>query len=144
MDVSVSDRGSVLVAHVTAPPRRLVDRFGLVVCEALSAGRDVPDWVREALPTLPELMARSDRRTNAVERACTDAMEAAELGPLVGQTVDGVVVDNNGNNGKGVVVQLVEHAVVAKAAGSARAGERVTVRVDAADIASGTISLSVV
>ena len=30
-------------AHVTAPLRRLVDRFGLVVCEALSAGRQVPD-----------------------------------------------------------------------------------------------------
>ena len=30
-------------AHVTAPLRRLVDRFGLVVCEALSAGREVPE-----------------------------------------------------------------------------------------------------
>ena len=29
-------------AHVTAPLRRLVDRWGLVVCEALSAGREVP------------------------------------------------------------------------------------------------------
>ena len=128
-------------AHVTAPLRRLVDRFGLVVCEALSSGRDVPQWVREALPTLPEIMASSDRRTNAVERACTDAVEAAELHPMVGQTLEGVVVDENE---KGVVVQLVEHAVVARAAGSVKAGERVTVRVDAADITTGTISLSVV
>ena len=72
-------------AHVTAPLRRLVDRFGLVVCEALSAGEEVPGWVREALPTLPEIMATSDRRTNGVERACTDAVEAAELHPLVGE-----------------------------------------------------------
>src|SRR4051795_707481 len=54
-------------AHVTAPLRRLVDRFGLVVCEALSAGEEVPGWVREALPTLPEIMSASDRRTHAVE-----------------------------------------------------------------------------
>ena len=49
-------------AHVTAPLRRLVDRFGLVGCEALSRGAEVPEWVREALPTLPEIMAASDRR----------------------------------------------------------------------------------
>ena len=49
-------------AHVTAPLRRLVDRFGVVGCEALSRGAEVPEWVREALPTLPEIMAASDRR----------------------------------------------------------------------------------
>ena len=127
-------------AHVTAPLRRLVDRFGLVVCEALSSGREVPAWVREALPSLPDIMAASDRRTNAVERACTDAVEAAELRPYVGRTLEGVVLDENE---KGVVVQLVRLAVVAKASGSARAGETVTLRVDAADISNGTISLSV-
>lgn len=128
-------------AHVTAPLRRLVDRFGLVVCEALSAGADVPGWVREALPTLPEIMTTSDRRTNGVERACTDAVEAAELLPFVGQTVDGVVVEEND---KGVVVQLADHAVVARASGSAKAGDRVSVHVDAADISTGTITLSIV
>ncbi|WP_256792242.1 RNB domain-containing ribonuclease [Terrabacter sp. Ter38] len=127
-------------AHVTAPLRRLVDRFGLVVCEALSAGAEVPGWVREALPTLPEIMSTSDRRTNGVERACTDAVEAAEVHPLIGSTVQGVVVDEND---KGVIVQLIDLAVVAKASGSAKAGETVTLRVDAADIGTGTITLSV-
>jgi exoribonuclease R len=128
-------------AHVTAPLRRLVDRFGLVVCESLSAGREVPAWVREALPTLPEIMSTSDRRTNGVERACTDAVEAAELHPHVGGTLEAVVVDENE---KGVVVQLIELAVVAKAAGGARAGDTVTVRVDAAEVSTGTITLTIV
>ncbi len=44
-------------AHVTAPLRRLVDRFGLVVCEAISAGQPIPAWAREALPSLPQIMA---------------------------------------------------------------------------------------
>ncbi|MFT4232082.1 MAG: ribonuclease catalytic domain-containing protein, partial [Leucobacter sp.] len=42
-------------AHVTAPLRRLVDRWGLVICEAVCAGRPVPGWARESLPGLPAL-----------------------------------------------------------------------------------------
>jgi exoribonuclease R len=128
-------------AHVTAPLRRLVDRFGLVVCEALSAGAVVPGWAREALSTLPDIMAASDRRANGVERACTDAVEAAELVDRVGQTLDAVVVDEND---KGVMVQLIDVAVVAKAQGRAAAGEPVRVRLDKADIATGSLSLTVV
>jgi exoribonuclease R len=128
-------------AHVTAPLRRLVDRFGLVVCESLSAGTEVPAWVRKALPLLPELMARTDQRANAVTRACTDAVEAAELLCCLGQELDGYVVDENG---KGCVVQLTDLAVVHTANGRAEPGSAVKVRVDEADIETGTISLTVV
>ena len=128
-------------AHVTAPLRRLVDRFGLVVCEALSAGTEVPAWALEALPTIPEIMTTSDRKASGVERACTDAVEAAELRSLVGSTVEGVVVDQND---KGVVVQLIDLAVVAKATGHAAEGATVHVRVDAAEIETGKVALSVV
>lgn len=128
-------------AHVTAPLRRLVDRFGLVICEALSAGGEVPAWVRQALGSLPDIMRASDQRANGVARACTDAVEAAELRARIGSTLDAVVVDDNG---KDVVVQLIEYAVVAKASGRAEAGDPVRVRVDHADIETGTLSLSVV
>ena len=86
-------------------------------------------------------MATSDRRTNGVERACTDAVEAAELAPHVGGTLGAVVVDENE---KGVVVQLIDFAVVAKASGTATAGASVTVRVDVADVSTRDVSLSVV
>ncbi len=128
-------------AHVTAPLRRLVDRFGLVVCEALSAGVAVPQWVLEALPAIPEIMTTSDRTAGGVERACTDAVEAAELRSHVGSTLEGVVVDQND---KGVVVQLIDFAVVAKASGQAAEGRTVQVRVDAAEIETGRLELSVV
>ena len=52
-----------------------------------------------------------------------------------------MVVDENE---KGVVVQLIELAVVAKASGKAAAGARVTVRVDVAEVSTGTIALTVV
>lgn len=128
-------------AHVTAPLRRLVDRFGLVVCESLSAGTEVPGWVREALPQIPEVMSRTDQRANAVTRACTDAVEAAELLCFLGKELDGYVVDSHE---KGCVVQLIDLAVVHTAKGQAEPGTAVTVRVDEADIDKGTISLSVV
>ncbi|HET7398685.1 MAG TPA: RNB domain-containing ribonuclease [Intrasporangium sp.] len=128
-------------AHVTAPLRRLVDRFGLVICEALSTGTDVPVWVRQALPHLPQIMAASESRASAVERACTDAVEAAELVGLRGSTLDAVVVDDND---KTVAVQLLDFAVVTRASGTAEPGDSVKVRVDDADIETGTIALSLV
>ncbi len=127
-------------AHVTAPLRRLVDRFGLVLCESLSAGVEVPAWVREALPLLPAIMEQTDRRADAVTRACTDSVEAAELLGHVGSQVDGFVVDEHE---KGCVVQLTDFAVVAAARGSAPPGTAVSVRVDSAEIETGRIELTV-
>lgn len=116
--------------HTTAPLRRLVDRFSLVVCEALSAGREVPDWVRSALSELPDLMRDSDRRARAVERACTEAVEAAVLAHRIGELFEAVVVDEAG---QGWQVQLADPAVNARADGAAELGDRVTVRLVLAD-----------
>ena len=54
-------------AHTTAPLRRLVDRYVGEVCVAVSAGAEVPDWVRAALPALPETMEQSNRRAQQYE-----------------------------------------------------------------------------
>lgn len=124
-------------AHVTAPLRRLVDRFGLVVCEALSRGREVPDWARAALPDLPATMAETDRRAHAVERACADAVEAAALRHRVGDHFRGVVVDVRGDDR--AVVQVDDPAVVAEADGVAAAGEVVDVVLAEADVATGRV-----
>ena len=128
-------------AHVTAPLRRLVDRFGLVICEAVCAGTPVPDWVREALPTLPDLMRAGDQLAARAERMSTDAVEAAVLTPLVGQTFAAYVVDEAGD--KGVVVQLVDHAVTAKASGHAEPGTRVQVTLAAADVATRSVGFEI-
>ncbi|MPV36851.1 RNB domain-containing ribonuclease [Georgenia subflava] len=80
-------------AHVTAPLRRLVDRYGLEVCLAHCAGTEVPDWVLEALPGLPATMARTTQRANSYERGAVNALEALVLEGRVGETFDGVVVD---------------------------------------------------
>ncbi|MDF9875207.1 exoribonuclease R [Cellulosimicrobium cellulans] len=80
-------------AHVTAPLRRLVDRYGTEVCLALCAGDDVPRWVLDALPGLPRTMARTGQRAGSYERAIVDVVEAALLSGREGEEFDGVVVD---------------------------------------------------
>ncbi len=114
-------------AHVTAPLRRLVDRFGLEVCVALCADRDVPDWVRLALPELPALMSRGDGWASAHERAVVDLVEAVVLRHAVGRQFDGVVVDV-APDGRDGVVQLVDPAVRARCRGPLPLGQRVRVR----------------
>ncbi|MDQ4491066.1 RNB domain-containing ribonuclease [Sinomonas sp. ASV486] len=81
--------------HTTAPLRRLVDRFVLVLCEAVATDAEVPAWVRMALPELPALMASSDQLAAKVERASIDLVEAALLVNAVGQEFDAVVVSGS-------------------------------------------------
>lgn len=128
--------------HVTAPLRRLVDRYALAVCEALCAGRQVPAWAREALPDLPVTMRESDQRARAVDRACVSAVEAAVLHDRVGQTFEAMVVDQTGRGD--AVVQLLDPPVAESATGTAEVGTMVTVRVDAADVRTRQVKLSVV
>ncbi len=127
-------------AHVTAPLRRLVDRFGLVACRAISAGSPVPAWVTEALAGLPELMRASDQLAGQLDRACTDVVEAAVLAHRVGEDFDAVVVDLNHTGGK---VQVVEPAVLAPCDGDLRLGERVRARLVTADVDEGAVRFGV-
>lgn len=129
-------------AHVTAPLRRLVDRFGLMVCASVIGGQTVPDWVRTALPELPEVMATSERLASAVGRACTDAVEAAVLSTRVGDVLDAMVVDDRG--AKGLVIQVTEPAVLARCDGPGALGERIRARVTVADVPSRTVRFQVV
>lgn len=129
-------------AHVTAPLRRLVDRFGLAVCEALTAGREVPSWAREALPGLPEVMAGTDRRARAVDRACIAAVEAAVLADRVGEDLEAVVVEEV--SGGRVAVQLREPPVSDVAEGAAEPGSVVLVRVERVDVGAAEVDLRVV
>lgn len=121
-------------AHVTAPLRRLVDRFGLVVCEAISRGDEVPGWVREALPTIPEIMKDSDRRAGSAESLCANAVEAAVLQPRIGQSFAAVVVERDD---RGLEVQLLELPIIARAMGEAELGASIEVRLEAVDVTAG-------
>ncbi len=113
-------------AHVTAPLRRLADRYTTEICLALSAGEPVPDWARAALPGLPEVMGRSDRRSHEIERAVIDLAEAVILAGRTGELFDASVVEINGD---GATVVLDDPAVRARCSGTGfHLGSRVKVR----------------
>ncbi|GAA1718705.1 RNB domain-containing ribonuclease [Isoptericola hypogeus] len=116
-------------AHVTAPLRRLADRYAAEVCLAHTAGHDVPGWVTDALPGLPATMTEAGRRAGTFERGCVDVVEAALLAGREGESFDGVVVDvRDGDEGaeRRGEVMLREPAVRARVQGAELPlGERV-------------------
>jgi exoribonuclease R len=119
-------------AHVTAPLRRLVDRYGSEVCLALQAGAPVPDWVRSALPALPDEMQKADHLAHEVDRAVVDATEAWLLRDRVGELFDAVVIDADDRAG---TVVLDSPAVRGRCAGGGLpVGERIRVRLVTADV----------
>jgi exoribonuclease R len=127
-------------AHVTAPLRRLGDRFGNEIVLALAAGGRPPAWAVDALPWLVEVMPRADRRAGAVDRACVDAVEVVILADHVGATFPATVVDRHR---RGVVVLLADVPVEGTVAGDHRPlGDAVTVRLDAVDPVARTLSFS--
>lgn len=133
-------------AHVTAPLRRLVDRYGTEVCLAAVAGRDVPGWVLDALPDLPTTMAGTGRRVAAFDRGVLDLVEAAVLAPAVGRTFTGVVVDVDGDAGTRGALQLRDPAVVAPvtaAGGGLPLGEAVDARLDEVSVPLRRVTFAV-
>lgn len=129
-------------AHVTAPLRRLVDRFANEVALALCAGREAPAWAREALDSLPALMAAAGRRAGAADGMARDLVEAATLAGSIGTEVEGVVVKVHG---EGARVQVRDPAVVADVHGDDLVlGAEVRLRVAGADVSSRTVTFDVI
>ena len=128
-------------AHVTAPLRRLVDRYGEEVCIAACAQAPVPEWVLEALPDLPGVMEQTGKRARAIGRGALTALEALVLRGHEGEVFDGVITSER--DGRGELV-LAEPAVVTEiragrgiSDGGLPVGERVRVRLLTADPATG-------
>jgi exoribonuclease R len=117
-------------AHVTAPLRRLVDRFGAEICLAVSAGNEVPQWVKDSLPGLGEAMGATVRRNAQVDRGCVDAVESAVLAPHVGELFVGIGLDSD-------TVQLPDPAVVARCHGDVQRGQEQHVRLESARLEEG-------
>jgi exoribonuclease R len=124
-------------SHATAPLRRLVDRFVLVVCEAIASGADIPAWAREALPELPALMAHSSGVTSLFEHRALDTVEAAVLSTRVGDVFDATVISLSKTGGQ---IQLTEPAVTAHCNGALVDGSVIRAKLTQADIPSGQVT----
>jgi exoribonuclease R len=115
-------------AHVTAPLRRLVDRYATAAC----LHDEPPDWLLAALHELPAEMAAAGRAANAVERAVVDLVEALLLHDRVGETFPAMVIDRAGRSD--VEIQLADPAVRARCAGDGLApGDELCAHLSEAD-----------
>lgn len=128
-------------AHATAPLRRLVDRWVLAICLAVSNGDPIPAWVRSSLAQLPALMQESGQRASRLNAATINSVEAALLTPLIGSMVDATVIELRGER---AAVQLTDPAVTATAPipSGARPGDVVRLRIISADIGTGEVEFA--
>lgn len=132
-------------AHVTAPLRRLVDRYGLEICLAASSGTEHPPHVLDGLAGVAAVMAEGNRKAGAYERGAVSFIEALVLQTHVGETFDGVVIDidekpRRDGRRRGSVM-LTEPAVEAPVYGpEIPLGEEVTVRLVEANPDTGTVA----
>ncbi|MGW3471329.1 RNB domain-containing ribonuclease [Saccharopolyspora sp. NPDC000995] len=129
-------------AHVTAPLRRLVDRYSAEVCLAVASEREVPEWVRAALAELPSAMGSSDRMAGQVERACIAQAQAWSLASRIGEEFAATVLRvPNGSAGE---VFVADPPVIARCTGTGLGeGQQVTVRLVEADPARRDVAFEV-
>lgn len=131
-------------AHVTAPLRRLVDRFATEICLALRAGDAVPAWVLDAFDTLPKEMEVATRLSRDVDRACTQAVSEFLLSGHVGEVLTGMVVQVEGAKGRATIL-LDEPAVRVRAeADGLVEGTRAAIRLVAVDSKAHRVDVELV
>lgn len=129
-------------AHATAPLRRLVDRWSLAICLAISQGQPAPEWATSSLEQLPELMAQSSQRASQLNADTLNRVEAALLRPLIGHDVQASVIELRGEDR--AAVQIADPAVTASAhvpAGTTP-GETVTLHLVGTDVAKGEVEFA--
>ncbi|MGW6725916.1 RNB domain-containing ribonuclease [Nocardia sp. NPDC055029] len=126
-------------AHVTAPLRRLADRFTTEICLAHCAGTDVPQWVVDGLGPAAETLRRTDSVANKVDRACVDLTEATVLAPRIGAEFSALVL-REANGSRPAEIFVADPPILGRCEGQPPEGEHVSVRLAAADVATRTIA----
>lgn len=118
-------------AHVTAPLRRIGDRFANEILLAICAEETPPAWAVEGAAEMPEVLGAARRKERALDRAIVDFAEALVLESRIGEVFDAVVTTER-RDGQ-VTIQLREPAVAALLDAEVEPGEEIRVRVAEAD-----------
>lgn len=92
-------------AHVTAPLRRLVDRFATEICLAIASSQPIPEWVTANVDQVLGTMKSSGQTASAVDRACLKLTEAVVLQPWVGQNFNATVLNSDGGDKAKILVE---------------------------------------
>lgn len=128
-------------AHVTAPLRRLIDRFATEYCLAICAGTEIPEWVTGRADAVVEAMQRTSQLANAVDRACLDLTEATVLAPWVGHNFDAVILTSDEERDQAHIF-LPEPPVLANALGHPAQGTTTKVSLIRADVETRDVAFA--
>jgi exoribonuclease R len=104
-------------AHVTAPLRRLADRYAEEVCVALCADAAIPDWVHTKLKALPAEMDAGDLRAHRYQAELINLVEAGLLHGHVGDTFHGVVTARDNDDARKGSIMIASPAIEARVSG---------------------------
>ncbi|MDV3257606.1 MAG: RNB domain-containing ribonuclease [Sphingomonas sp.] len=127
-------------AHVTAPLRRLADRYVLEAALAVANGRAVPEPVTDAFQHLPPVMEKADGLAGQIARAVIDLAEATSRLGREGDLFSAVVTDIDE---RGARIQLCSPAVIARVNTNGLApGDDIRVRLESADPVKRSVSFS--
>lgn len=129
-----------IYAHVTAPLRRVCDRYANEIVLSHCAGIETPEWVLAQLDQLPSIMNTGRQRDRSLERATVDFVESMVLRHRVGDVFDGVVLSHTR---RGANVQLREPAVLATIDDRADIGAEVRLRLDSVDVTRRAVDFSI-
>lgn len=121
-------------AHVTAPLRRLADRFATEVCLALAHGESVPEWVSSRAGDLTRTMATTSQLASQVDKACLNLTEATVLEPWVGTNFEAIVVQGGPTREKARIF-VTQPPVFAEAVGHPDTGSESNFSLVKADVA---------
>ena len=130
-------------AHVTAPLRRLADRFATELCLAAAGGAAAPEGILTELHDVPTRMSETSRLANAVENACLDGAEAVVLRPRIGEAFEAAVL-REASERRDAEVFVAEPPVIAGCAGAPAAGTSIRVRLTVADPATREVRFEAV
>jgi exoribonuclease R len=128
-------------ADVTAPLRRLADRYVVEATLAVANGQAVPDAAQAAFEKLPDVMQKADALSGQIARAVIDLAEAVTIEDREGQTFAAVVTDIDQ---RGARIQLGDPPVVARLkADGFKPGDEIMVTLDKADPADRRVEFSI-
>jgi len=121
-------------AHVTAPLRRLADRYVIEAAVQIANGRLVSGELNSIFQRLPLVMAKAEEKAGRVDRAVLDLAEAIMLEGCDGRRFTAVVTDVDE---RGARIQLSDPAVIARTdAKGALPGDTISVRLVGVDVPS--------
>lgn len=129
-------------AHVTAPLRRLADRYVLDLLVTLAAGARPAETDVALLRDLAPVMDAAGRKANALERQVVDLAEAWTLRERVGDLFAAVAVDVRRDEVEVQVEEPPVRAIMQVDDGAVPPlGARLAVRLAAVDVETGRIRL---